>query len=51
MIDLRLLRRAPAEVRAALARRGDPAVLELLDAVRALDERRRALATELDHLK
>jgi len=51
MIDLRLLRSAPAEVRAALARRGDPAVLELLDLVRALDERRRGLATELDHLK
>jgi len=51
MIDLRLLRSAPAEVRAALARRGDPGVLELLDDVRALDERRRGLATELDHLK
>ena len=51
MIDLRLLRSAPAEVRAALARRGDPAVLELLDVVRALDERRRGLATELDNLK
>jgi seryl-tRNA synthetase len=51
MIDLRLLRSAPAEVRAALARRGDPTVLELLDEVRALDERRRGLATELDHLK
>ncbi|HEY7685075.1 MAG TPA: serine--tRNA ligase [Gemmatimonadales bacterium] len=51
MIDLRLLRSAPAEVRAALARRGDPAVLELLDLVRALDERRRGLATELDNLK
>ncbi len=50
MIDLRLLRGAPAEVRAALARRGDPAVLELLDDVRALDDRRRALATDLDHL-
>jgi len=50
MIDLRLLRSAPAEVRAALARRGDPAVLELLDEVRALDERRRGLATDLDHL-
>jgi seryl-tRNA synthetase len=51
MIDLRLLRSAPAEVRAALARRGDPAVLELLDDVRALDERRRVLTTDLDHLK
>jgi seryl-tRNA synthetase len=50
MIDLRLLRSAPAEVRAALARRGDPAVLGLLDEVRALDERRRGLATDLDHL-
>jgi len=51
MIDLRLLRSAPAEVRAALARRGDPAVLGLLDLVGALDERRRGLATDLDHLK
>jgi seryl-tRNA synthetase len=51
VIDLRLLRSAPAEVRAALARRGDPAVPALLDALQELDERRRALTTALDGLK
>jgi seryl-tRNA synthetase len=51
MIDLRLLRSAPAAVRAALARRGDPSVLTLLDALQALDERRRTLTTALDGLK
>jgi seryl-tRNA synthetase len=51
LIDLRLLRSAPAEVRAALARRGDPTVLELLDALQELDGRRRALTTALDALK
>ena len=51
MIDLRLLRSAPAEVRAALARRGDPSVFALLDTLHALDERRRALTTALDGAK
>ncbi|HEY6110197.1 MAG TPA: serine--tRNA ligase [Gemmatimonadales bacterium] len=51
MIDLRLLRSAPAEVRAALARRGDPGALELLDALQQLDARRRTLTTALDALK
>jgi seryl-tRNA synthetase len=51
MIDLRLLRSAPAEVRAALARRGDPAVAALLDALQELDARRRTLTTALDALK
>ncbi|MGH7537857.1 MAG: serine--tRNA ligase [Gemmatimonadales bacterium] len=51
MIDLRLLRSAPAEVRAALARRGDPALPALLDELQTLDERRRALTTELDGLR
>ena len=51
MIDLRLLRSAPAEVRAALARRGDPALLTLLDEIQRLDQRRRSLTTELDGLK
>jgi len=51
MIDIRLLRSAPAEVRAALARRGDPAVPSMLDALQELDERRRALTTALDGLK
>ena len=51
MIDLKQLRTAPDQVRAALARRGDPGVLALLDELRQLDERRRTLATQLDGLK
>jgi seryl-tRNA synthetase len=51
MIDMRLLRSAPAEVRAALARRGDATLPPLLDALQELDERRRALTTALDGLK
>jgi seryl-tRNA synthetase len=51
MIDMRLLRSAPAEVRAALARRGDASVAPLLDALQELDERRRVLTTALDGLK
>lgn len=51
MIDLRQLRSAPAEVRAALARRRDAALLPLLDEIQHLDERRRVLTTELDALK
>jgi seryl-tRNA synthetase len=50
VIDLRLLRSAPAEVRAALARRGDPALLTLLEEIERLDQRRRTLTTELDGL-
>jgi seryl-tRNA synthetase len=51
MIDLRLLRSDPAQVRAALARRGDAAVAALLEEILDLDARRRALITELDKLK
>src|SRR5581483_8104243 len=51
MIDLKQLRAAPEQVRAALARRLDPSLLVLLDQIEALDARRRALATELDALK
>ena len=51
MIDLRLLRSDPAQVRAALARRGDAAVAAQLDDILALDARRRAFVTELDKLK
>jgi seryl-tRNA synthetase len=51
VIDLRLLRSAPAEVRTALARRGDPQVLGLLEELQRLDERRRTLTTDLDALK
>ena len=51
MIDLKQLRSAPDQVRAALARRGDPDVLALLAELQQLDEQRRASATKLDGLK
>ncbi len=51
MIDLKRLRAAPDEVRAALARRGEPAVLTLLQELERLDERRRSIAGALDALK
>lgn len=50
MIDLKLLRTSPQQVRAALARRGDPSLTRLLDELEALDMRRRALAGQLDQL-
>ena len=50
MIDLKLLRASPQQVRAALARRGDPTVTRLLDELEALDMRRRALAGQVDQL-
>lgn len=51
MIDLKLLRASPQQVRAALARRGDPSVTRLLDELEALDMKRRALTGQLDQLK
>jgi seryl-tRNA synthetase len=51
MLDLKVIRAEPEAVRAGLARRGVPAVLEALDAVLELDERRRALQTEVDALR
>src|SRR6267154_195329 len=51
MIDLKLLRASPAQVRAALARRGDTALIRLLDEIEALDMKRRALTGQLDQLK
>src|SRR5207249_3076906 len=50
-IDLKLLRASPQQVRAALARRGDPTITRLLDELEALDMRRRALTGQLDQLK
>src|SRR5213596_3044415 len=50
-IDLKLLRASPQQVRAALARRGDPTVTRLLDELEALDMRRRAFTGQLDQLK
>src|SRR3989475_3212877 len=51
VIDLKLLRASPQQVRAALAGRGDPTVTRLLDELEALDMRRRALTGQLDQLK
>jgi seryl-tRNA synthetase len=51
VIDLKLLRASPAQVRSALARRGDASLTKLLDELEALDMRRRALAGELDQRK
>jgi seryl-tRNA synthetase len=48
MLDIRLIRAEPERVRAALARRGADG---LLDEVIALDERRRALQTQVDELR
>ena len=51
MIDLKLLRASPQQVRAALARRNDPNVTRLLDELEALDMKRRAWTGQLDQLK
>ena len=51
MIDLKLLRASPAQVRAALARRGDASLTRLLDEIEALDMKRRTLTGQLDQLK
>jgi len=51
MLDLKLIREAPERVRASLARRGKEEVLAAVDAVLALDERRRALIVEVDGLR
>ena len=48
MIDVRLLRSDPAAVRAATARRGDPALLEQLDRAAALDDELRELTARRD---
>jgi seryl-tRNA synthetase len=51
VIDLKLLRASPAQVRAALARRGDGTLTRLLDELEALDMKRRTLSGQLDQLK
>ena len=51
MIDLKLLRASPGQVRAALARRGDSSLTRLLDELEALDMKRRTLTAQLDTLK
>ncbi|HZE03736.1 MAG TPA: serine--tRNA ligase [Solirubrobacteraceae bacterium] len=50
MLDIRLIRRDPDAVRAALARRG-PQAAAAIDRVLGLDERWRALTTELEALR
>src|SRR5215210_2884501 len=50
MLDLRVIRRDPDAVRAALARRGDGSERRL-DEVLTLDERRRALLPEVEGLR
>ncbi len=51
MIDIRLLRQDPEAVRAALGRRGDPAVDAVADRLLAADRRRRELLVEVEGLK
>ncbi len=51
MIDVRLLRTDLAGVRAALARRHDPAILELVDRAAELDERGRSITAERDAVR
>ena len=51
MIDLKLLRASPGQVRAALARRGDSSLTRLLDEIEALDMKRRTTTAQLDTLK
>ena len=50
MLDIRLIRRVPDEVRAALARRG-PEAAEAVDRLLELDERWRAVTAELEELR
>jgi seryl-tRNA synthetase len=51
VIDLKSLRASPAQVRSALARRGDASLTRLLDEIEALDMKRRTLTAQLDTLK
>ena len=51
MIDVRLLRTDLAGVRAALARRHDPSILELVDRAAELDERMRSITAERDAVR
>jgi seryl-tRNA synthetase len=51
MLDLRQLRTDTDAVKAALARRLDPSILESADAVLALDERRRTVQSEVDAVR
>ncbi|MFZ0976911.1 MAG: serine--tRNA ligase, partial [Solirubrobacteraceae bacterium] len=50
MLDIQLIRREPDAVRAALRRRGD-AASDAVDRVLELDQRWRAITTELEELR
>src|ERR1700761_7993238 len=50
MLDIRLIRRDPEAVAAALARRG-PQAAQAIDELLELDERWRAVTTELEQLR
>jgi seryl-tRNA synthetase len=51
VIDLKRLRQDPDGSRASLARRGDPALLAVVDAVLDLDRQRRELLVEVETIK
>lgn len=51
MLDIKLIRQDPERFRAALARRGDPALDTAVDALLALDGRRRALLADVEQRK
>ena len=51
MIDIRLLRNQPDVVRAAMARRGDPELLQQLDSVAGLDQRARDIVAGRDAIR
>jgi len=51
MLELRLVREEPDAVRNALARRGNPDLLQMLDRVLAHDEERRELIAAVDELR
>ncbi len=51
MIDVRLLRANPTEVRAALARRGDPELDQILQQALAADERLRDITARRDEIR
>ena len=51
MLDIRLIRNDPDEVKAALARRGSGGLAGPVDEIRGLDERRRLRLSEVNDLK
>jgi seryl-tRNA synthetase len=51
MLDIRRFRHEPEELKRALARRGDPDLLDVVDEVGSLDEARRTAIGEVNELK